>query len=243
MAQGGRLTIDVANIDLDAEHSRRNMDVHAGRYVMIAVSDTGSGMDEETRRNAFDPFFTTKPAGQGTGLGLSMVYGFVRQSGGDITIDSEPGQGTTFTIYLPTTTQPLADPSTDQSEPSGDRPPGGTILAVEDDDDLRGMLVGILRQSGYTVIEAENAGKGLTLGKNYEGQIDLLIADVVMPGNSGVELARDLQEARPEMAVLFISGYGDSELLTQGLADCGAELLVKPFGADELLNAVNRILA
>ncbi|MDP6635399.1 MAG: PAS domain S-box protein [Phycisphaerae bacterium] len=243
MPDGGELRIDVAPAEFDSRHTRRNIDAQPGKYVAISVSDTGVGMDAETRRNSFDPFFTTKPVGTGTGLSLSMVYGFVRQSGGYITVDSEVGHGSTFTIYLPSTVEgPKRIASNDDSPATTDQATR-VILTVEDDENLRDMLVWILRQDGHTVISAGNASQALPLGEHYEGRIDLLITDVVMPGNSGVELARSLKEIRPDMAVLFISGYGDSELVRQGIVDCNAELLIKPFSPDELLDTANRILA
>jgi PAS domain S-box-containing protein len=243
MPHGGELRIDFTPAELDSKHARRNIDAQPGKYVAITVSDTGVGMDAETRRNAFDPFFTTKPAAEGTGLGLSMAYGFVRQSGGYITVDSEVGHGTTFTIYLPATTErPREIESPDDADDTRADHATGTILAVEDDEQLRNMLVGILRESGHTVLTAGNAREALPIGEHYEGQIDLLITDVVMPGLSGVELAERLKAVRPDIAVILISGYGDSELLRRGLADGIAELMLKPFGADELLTAVNHIL-
>ncbi|MDP6545347.1 MAG: response regulator [Phycisphaerae bacterium] len=243
MPKGGELRIDVAPAELDREFARRNIDALPGKYVAITVSDTGTGMDAETRRNAFDPFFTTKPVAEGTGLGLSIVHGFVRQSGGYVTIDSEVGHGTTFTIYLPTTTeQPEETESQDDIDDiTGDRTTA-TILAVEDDQQLRNMLSDILRKRGHTVITAGNAREALPIGEHYEGQIDLLITDVVMPGMNGVELAEKLKAVRPDVAVVLISGYGDSELLRRGLTADNTELLLKPFGADKLLDTINRML-
>ena len=244
MPDGGDLRIDVRSTELDSQSARRNIDARPGKYVTITVSDTGIGMDAQTRRNAFDPFYTTKPVGEGTGLGLSMVYGFVRQSGGYITLRSKVGHGTTFKIYLPATTEQAQETESpgDAEDTTGNRATA-TILAVEDNQQLRGMLADILRKGGHTVLTAGNAREALPIGEHYEGQIDLLITDVVMPGMSGVELAEKLKAVRPDMPVLLVSGYGDSELLRRGLTADNTELLLKPFGADELLSAVNSILA
>jgi|GEM_PF-1943189 len=242
MPDGGKLKIDVTSAELDSKYARRHIDARPGKYVAIAVADTGVGMDAKTRQNAFDPFFTTKGAGEGTGLGLSMVHGFARQSGGYITVDSEVGRGTTFTIYLPVTTEPPRETAPIETAPAKDANATGVILAVEDDERLRNMLTGILRENGHTVMTAGNAREAIPLGEHYDRQIDLLITDVIMPGMNGVELADRLKAVRPDMAVLFISGYGDSELIRRGLAAGNAQLLLKPFGTGELLDAVNHML-
>ena len=243
MPEGGELIIDVASAELDDEHLRQRIDARPGKYIVITVSDTGVGMDAETCLNAFDPFFTTKGAAEGTGLGLSMVYGFVRQSGGYITIDSTPGHGATFTIYLPATAErPMeADPSAETGRARAANITG-TILLVDDDQNLRNMLAEILRDSDYTVITAGNAGEALPLGEHYRGDIDMLITDMVMPGMSGVELADKLKAVRPDMPVLLMSGYGDGELISRGLTIGNAELLPKPFAPGKLLETVNRML-
>ena len=243
MPDGGDLRIDVASEELGGGQASRDMDLPPGRYVVISVSDTGVGMDAETRRNAFDPFFTTRPVGQGTGLGLSMVYGFVRQSGGYITIDSEPGCGTTFTIHLPGTAEASKETAPTRISPDKTNQATYTILTVEDDELLRNMLIDILQEEGHTVVSAGNAREAISLEESHEGKIDLLITDVVMPGMSGVELAGHLKDNRPDMSVVFISGYGDSELIRKGLDDYGAKLLLKPFGPDELLDSVGKALA
>jgi two-component system cell cycle sensor histidine kinase/response regulator CckA len=221
----------------------RKIDARPDKYIAITVSDTGVGMDAETCVNAFDPFFTTKGVGEGTGLGLSMVYGFVRQSGGYITLDSTPGHGTTFTIYLLTTTERLAetDPPAETGL-AGAANATGTILVVDDVENLRNMLATILRGSGYTVITAGNGGEALPIGEHYEGDIDLLITDMVMPGMSGIELAAKFKAVRPNIPVLLISGAGDSDLIRRGLTVGNIELLFKPFALGKLLDTVNRIL-
>jgi CheY-like chemotaxis protein len=244
MPNGGEVRVDAVSVELDGEFARHYPGASVGKYIAISVSDTGIGMDAETRQKAFDPFFTTKGVGEGTGLGLSMVYGFVKQSGGYITVDSEPGLGATFTIYLPSTTEPPKETeSSDEVEPDEIADVVGTILLTEDDEHLRDMLVEILRKGGHTVLPAGNAREALPLGEHYDGQIDMLITDLVMPGINGIDLAVRLRAARPGIAVMFISGYGDNELVRRCLADSDAELLVKPFGANDLLDAVNRTLA
>jgi len=244
MPDGGKIRIDAVSVELDDEFARRNPGASPGKFVAINVFDTGVGMDAETRRKAFEPFFTTKGVGKGTGLGLSMVYGFVKQSGGYITIDSEPGQGATFTIYLPSTTEPPKEAAPpDEVEPAEIADVVGTILVTEDDEHLRDMLVEILRKGGHTVLPAGNAREALPLGEHYDGQIDLLITDLVMPGMNGIDLAVRLRAARPDIAVMFISGYGDNELIQRCLTEDDAELLIKPFSVNDLLSAVNRTLA
>ena len=244
MPDGGELKINVAPVELDGEFVRHHPGASVGKYIAISVSDTGVGMDVETCRKAFEPFFTTKGVGEGTGLGLSMVYGFVKQSGGYVTADSEPGQGATFTIYLPSTTEPPKEAdSSDEVEPAEVVDVVGTILVTEDDEQLRDMLVEILRKGGHTVLSAGNARQALPLGEHYDGQIDMLITDLVMPGMNGIDLAVRLRAARPDIAVMFMSGHGDNELIQRCLTEGDAELLVKPFGVNDLLNAVNRTLA
>jgi len=244
MPDGGKIRIDAVPVELDEEFVYHNPGASPGRFVAISVFDTGVGMDAETRRKAFEPFFTTKIAGEGTGLGLSMVYGFIKQSGGYITVDSEPGLGATFTIYLPGTTEPpKRAESSDQTESGEIADVVGTILVTEDDEYLRDMLVEVLRKGGHTVLPAGNARQALPLGEHYDGRIDMLITDLVMPGMNGLDLAVRLRAARPDIAVTFMSGYGDNELVQQCLAEDDAELLAKPFGVNDLLNAVNRTLA
>jgi PAS domain S-box-containing protein len=244
MPDGGDLKIDAVSVELDGEFIERNPGSAPGNYVAISVSDSGVGMDAETCRHAFEPFFTTKGVGEGTGLGLSMAYGFVTQSGGCITIDSEPGKGTVFTIYLPSTSEPP-----EETESAGEVElvevdiAAGAILVVEDDEQLRGMLVDLLQKDGHTVLSAANSREALPLGEHYDGHIDILITDVVMPGMNGVDLAVRLRAARPDIVVMFISGYGDNELIKRCVADGDAELLIKPFGVGELFAAVNRMLA
>jgi CheY-like chemotaxis protein len=200
-------------------------------------------MDEPTRERVFEPFYTTKQVGEGTGLGLSTVAGFVEQSGGFVRVESEPGCGSTFRLYFPAA---APKPST-APRPGGDEPhepPHGdeTILVVEDEEAVRQMAVKLLRRGGYTVLEAGNTREALPLGEHYEGELDLLICDVVMPGGSGPDLAARLRLTRPQMPTLYISGHAEGTLARQGLVAGRSDLLTKPFTPDSLRSAVRQIL-
>jgi len=240
MPQGGQLTIRTTGVQLDAAASQGDSLLRPDRYVMLAVSDTGEGMDPKTRKRIFEPFFTTKEFGKGTGLGLAMVYGFVRQSGGQIEVESEPGRGTTLKLYLP-----QVGAAADSARPQAVEPqPGGTetILVVEDEQAVHEMLTRLLRQCGYTVLAASNGREALPLGEHYDGPIDLLITDVVMPGINGPELARRVRSVRPGLQVLFVSEYAADALSAIDMQDTDAELLAKPFSPAELATTVRRIL-
>ena len=245
MPGGGHLTIETATTDLDDDYVRRHVGAKGGPHLMITVSDTGTGMDQATCEQIFEPFFTTKDKGKGTGLGLSMVYGFVKQTGGTVTVYSEVGHGSTFTIYLPLT----AAPGEGSAEPAGPEPAARseargteTILVAEDEDAVRELIARVLRRSGYTVLEAGNAREAMPLGEHYDGAVDLLITDVVMPGMSGPELAQCLQPIRPNMPVLFLSGYTAEAMAPHGMLNGQAELLTKPFAPVALTRTVRRIL-
>jgi len=245
MPGGGQLTIETAIVDLDDQYVRLHVGTDLGPHVMIAVSDTGTGIDEETQRYIFEPFFTTKEKGKGTGLGLSMVYGFVQQSGGMVYVYSEVGRGTTFKIYLPMAPHPaeaVTPPKRDHVEPPCDVSGTETILVTEDEDAVRQFISRVLRRYGYTVLEAGNAREALPLGEHYDGPIDLLITDVVMPGMSGPELAAALAPARANMPVLFLSGYTADAMARHGILDDKVDLLSKPFGPAALAEMVRRIL-
>ena len=245
MPGGGQLTIETAIVDLDDRYARLHVGTTPGPHVMIAVSDTGTGMDEKTQRYIFEPFFTTKEKGKGTGLGLSMVYGFVQQSGGTVYVYSEVGRGTTFKIYLPVAQQPAAaaTPSiSDHVQPPCDVSGMETVLVTEDEHAVRQFIARVLRRHGYTVLEAGNAREALPLGEHYEGPIDLLVTDVVMPGMSGPELAAALAPVRPNMPVLFLSGYTADAMSQHGILDGEMDLLSKPFGPAALAQTVWRIL-
>ncbi len=241
MPQGGKLTIETANAELDDAYARRHVPARAGAYVLLAVSDTGCGMDAETRARVFEPFFTTKALGKGTGLGLSMAYGIVKQSGGYIWVYSEPGLGTTFKIYLPRVEEAA---ETTASSAQRAAPLGGseTVLLVEDDDSVRTLAREILERAGYTLLEARDGGEALAIGERHAGRIALLLTDVVMPGKRGREVAQCLAAIRPETKVLYMSGYTDNAIGDHGLLDRGTAFLSKPFTPDTLMRKVREVL-
>jgi PAS domain S-box-containing protein len=241
MLRGGQLTIEITQVRLDADYAQMYPEVRTGRYVLITVTDTGTGMPEDVRRRAFEPFFTTKGLGAGTGLGLSMVYGFVKQSGGHIQIYSEPGNGTSVRIYLPQTDNSQAEGAL-SNDGKGPELPGGseTLLLVEDDPRLRRVLSRRLRSLGYDVVEADNGAAGLVeLAQRPE--IALLFTDMVMPGGmTGFELAQAALAMKPEVKVLFTSGYAEPSIARLGLS-AGA-WLKKPYTADELAQKIREVL-
>jgi CheY-like chemotaxis protein len=238
------MTIATARVWLDEQCEP--CEDHASQsqpYIMLSVTDTGTGMDDQTRQQIFEPFFTTKEEGKGTGLGLATVYSFVKQSDGKITVESSPGQGTSFRLFLPESDQPV-DSTRKPVRLRPGKPITGTILVVEDDNAVRHLVVSVLRGQGHHVIEASDSRQALPLGEHYEGQIDLLVTDVVMPGMDGIQLGQRLLDVRPEMQLLFVTGYTNrtkdlAELVQQGTAD----LLVKPFSPDAIAQAVCRLLA
>jgi len=241
MPDGGRLTIETANVELDAEYARRHVGASVGPHVMLAVSDTGSGMDADTQSRMFEPFFTTKEPGKGTGLGLSTVYGIVQQCGGTVWVYSEVGHGTTFKIYLPCieTTAGVAAPSA----PAGAVEGGSeTVLVVEDEDKVRELVSEILTLYGYTVLMASTAGEALLVSEHHEGPIHLLVTDLIMPTMSGRELARRIATRRPETRALYLSGYTGDTIVRHGMLEADMAFLQKPFTVDGLTRKVREML-
>jgi PAS domain S-box-containing protein len=240
MPNGGTLTIETANVSFDETNLRDHPGARPGSYVLLAVTDSGIGMDQATQAHIFEPFFTTKEVGKGTGLGLAAVYGIVKQSEGSIDVRSEPGCGTTFTMYLPRFANPL--PSVTQA-PRVERPTGSeTILVVEDEQQLRTLARLVLETSGYTVLGAEDGQRALSIAAEYPGQIDLLLTDVVMPGLSGRQIAERLSARQPGLKVLYTSGYTDDVVVRQGIVYSGVEFLQKPFTPTALVQRVRQVL-
>jgi signal transduction histidine kinase len=243
MPGGGTLTIETRNVALSKDDQREAFAIRPGPYVMLAVSDTGCGMDAETRARAFEPFFTTKTAGQGTGLGLSTVYGIVKQSDGYIWLDSEPGIGTRVRIYLPRVDEPVDAVEPRPAEVSPVTPVGSeTLLLVEDETGVREVIVEWLSGHGYDVLTAQNGTEALSVAAAHAGRIDLMIADVVMPQMGGPELASRLLPLRPDMKVIYVSGYADEAIGDPAKLAAGAAFLQKPFSLDALLHRVRDIL-
>jgi PAS domain S-box-containing protein len=239
MPQGGLLSIETANVELDAIGARCCA-VQPGFYVTLALTDTGHGMDATTQARLFEPFFTTKEPGKGTGLGLSSVYAIVRQCGGNILVSSEPGRGSSFKIYLP---RAEGEAGARPAKPApGDVRGDETVVLVEDEPLVKNLVGEVMRKSGYQVMEFVNGREALARAKRHSGLIHLLVTDVVMPGMSGIELARQLALGRPEMRVLFISGYTDDLVGRQGVLQPGRAFLQKPFTPDSLLRKVRELL-
>jgi two-component system cell cycle sensor histidine kinase/response regulator CckA len=240
MPNGGRLTIETANIDLDQEYARRHPYVQPGAYVMLAVSDTGMGMRDEVRAHLFEPFFTTKESGSGTGLGLSMVYGAVKQNGGHIEVYSEAGHGATFKIFLPAVDLPpdAAVESTSEPRPRGNE----TIVLVEDEEHVRSIASLMLRRQGYTVHAYSDGLAAISGVESMAGRLDLVITDVVMPRMNGQVLTQRLQQLRPSIRVLFTSGYTANVIVQHGVLKEGVEFLAKPYSLERLARRVREVL-
>jgi signal transduction histidine kinase/ActR/RegA family two-component response regulator len=241
MPNGGKLTISTENVDMNDDYAAAAADVEPGEYVLIAVSDTGTGMSREVLEHAFEPFYTTKEVGQGSGLGLSMVYGFAKQSGGHATIYSEEGIGTTIKLYLPKSSDSAEDKPSGL-EISAPRSQGETILVVEDDPEVRTLTVALLRGLGYEIIEASDAASALR-ALETSPRVNLLFSDVVLPGgSSGIDLAKQICEIRPGISVLFTSGYTEEAMAGHGAHDDDFELLGKPFKRDTLARKIRSVL-
>lgn len=241
MPEGGRLRIETAEVEVDESSARTRLGLAAGSYVRLSVSDSGRGMDAVIRSRAFEPFFTTKERGRGAGLGLSTVYGIVRQSGGHVEIDSQPGKGTTMSILLPRVAD-SAEPGLRRPRRERELSGSETVLLVEDEELVRRSMHEMLTRKGYHVLQARHGREAMLIEQQYPGPIDLMVADLVMPGISGGELAERLQGSRPQMRVLFISGYSDDPRLQQ-LAEQGKALFRKPFTPAALSQKVREVLA
>jgi len=241
MPAGGRITIQTQNLIVDGSHGRTPQFIRPAKYVMLSVGDTGMGMDRETQSHIFEPFFTTKEKGKGTGLGLSTVYGIVKQTAGYVIVQSEPGRGTTFHIYLPqsdgTVEKQTASPS--HTDLGGSE----TILLVEDEESVRELVRDTLAAKGYTVVEAATGEAGIAAAARHDGPVDLIITDVVMPGLGGRELVQQLAQSRPTTKVLYLSGYTEETILGDGSTDHGAAFLQKPFTLQTLARKVKEILS
>jgi CheY-like chemotaxis protein len=240
MPTGGELTIETADVVLDESYARLHVGVKPGPHVMIAVTDNGTGMDAETRTHIFEPFFTTKEKGKGTGLGLSTVFGVVKQSEGTIWVETEPGKGTTFRVYLPRV-------DADAQAPQHDTAPAmvrgtETVLLVEDEDQVRIVAREILTRNGYKVLDARNAGEALLLCEQHAGTIHLLLSDVVMPQMSGPALAKRLAVVRPDMRILCMSGYTDDSIARHGVLEARFTFLQKPITPETLMRKVREVL-
>ena len=240
MPEGGKLTIEASNSYLDDSYCRQNADVQPGQYVQIAVTDTGSGMGKDVIERAFEPFFTTKESGQGTGLGLSQVYGFVKQSGGHVKIYSEAGEGTTIKIYLPRFFGRASAAEEKAAAPRRGRS-GESVLVVEDDSDVRDYVVETLASLGYKVFEAGEAESALRL-LDENPSVHLLLTDVVMPGMNGRKLAEEARLRRPDLKILYMTGYSRNAIMHQGRLDNGVDLLQKPISSEQLASAVRKML-
>jgi CheY-like chemotaxis protein len=242
MPSGGVLSIETGVVELTESYARQRpgVSVLPGTYAILTVTDTGHGMDRDTVSHLFEPFFTTKPVGQGTGLGLSVVYGIVKQSGGYVWAYSEPGSGTSFRVYLPLAEVPA---SATVEQPRRPRTRSGeTILVVEDDAEVRRQVVRGLEEEGFTVAQAEHGADALEVARRADGNLHLVVSDVSMPTMPGRELARRLAEFRPDLPVLFISGYPGADAVQRGLLEAGRPFIQKPFTPEALAEKVRELL-
>jgi CheY-like chemotaxis protein len=243
MPEGGRLTLETMNLEVDEGYARDHPDVTPGPHIVLAASDTGFGMDKATQARAFDPFFTTKERGKGTGLGLATVFGVVKQSGGHIWLYSEVGVGTTFKLYFPEMASQGDAPPALAPENKVDEGGSETVLLVEDEEQVRAMAAETLRQAGYTVLEAQNGEEAIALCTRHRDRIDLLLTDVIMPGLNGRRVSEVATSIRSNLAVLFMSGYTDETILRHGVLEANVPFLQKPFTPSKLRMKVREALA
>jgi len=242
MPRGGKFILETAAIRFDEAFAEQRQPMPAGKYVVLAVSDTGSGMDETTASRIFEPFFTTKEIGKGTGLGLATVYGIVKQSAGHILVYSEPGHGTTFKIYLPSADHKIGLGSATEPETVSPKRQGTTILLVEDDEIMRSLTRQTLQEHGYKVIDADDGKSALEWMQSHPGSIDLLLTDVVMRRMSGPELVERLSASHPRLKVVYMSGYTGELIAEREVLERGITLLEKPFTRTALLNTIHATL-
>ena len=241
MPEGGKLLIETSNLDVNENLARSFSFLQPGPYVLLTVRDTGVGMDADTRRHIFEPFFTTKGPGKGTGLGLATVYGVVKQSGGGVIVDSKPGKGSTFKIFLPQTRESAVVPAPDETATKGSMETG-TILLVEDEEALLNLTAERLRECGYTVLPARDGVHALELERSFNGPIHLLLTDVMMPRMGGLELARSMSKLRPGICILFMTAHAEREASFREALRSGAESIQKPFSHEGLIRLVRRAL-
>jgi len=242
MPKGGKLTIETGSVQLSESFSAKQLGVQQGPYVVLSITDTGVGMNEETQSHLFEPFFTTKNPGRGTGLGLATAYGIIRQSGGAIRIESQLGRGTTARIYLPPTQTKAPAGAEGADLQAGPVTGFEAILVVEDEARVRKLIVDVLTARGYRVLEATRGEDALRISRGHKGPIDLAVVDVVMPEISGPDLVRQLTHQRPKLRVLYISGYTDEAIVHHGIPESGTAFLQKPFLPDALARKVREVL-
>jgi CheY-like chemotaxis protein len=241
MPDGGKLTIETFNAELDESYTNEHIDAYPGPHVVLAISDNGCGMDKETQSNIFEPFFTTKEQGKGTGLGLSTVYGIVKQSGGHIGLYSEAGEGTTFKVYLPRFKEAGIKRNLRASQAESFKG-SETVLLVEDENAVRQLARRVLEINGYVVLEAARSDEAWQVYQGHQGPIHLMLTDIVMPGTSGRELAQRVAALEPATKVLYMSGYTDDAIVHHNVLGAGTPFLQKPFTPESLARKVREVL-